>query len=235
VGWRHEVWPFQWRIAITWLCSYFISQLFTPILFVYQGPIVAGQMGMSLGIASSIGTIGLAWMSTKASPFGNMIARGEIPALDRLFFRTLWQSTVLLTTGAVGFLLCLVIEGHRFPKLAVRVLPPWVFAVLLLTTVANHVVFSQSLYLRAHKREPFLKQAVVVASILAMSTFLLGRSLGANAVAVGYFAIGGLLSLAWGTYIFVTTRREWYGSTPTSGRVISGEDRATDGARADLA
>ena len=25
VGWRQEIWPFQWRIAITWLSSYFIS------------------------------------------------------------------------------------------------------------------------------------------------------------------------------------------------------------------
>ena len=123
VGWRREIWPFQWRIAITWLSSYFIFQLFNPVLFAYQGPAAAGRMGMSLSIASSIGSVGLAWMSTKASPFGNMVARGEIAALDKLFFRTLWQSTVVLSTGAAGFFLCLVISGHSFPKLAMRVLP----------------------------------------------------------------------------------------------------------------
>jgi hypothetical protein len=220
VGWRDEIWPFQWRIAITWLSSYFISQLFNPILFIYQGPIAAGRMGMSLSIASSIGTVGLAWMSTKASPFGNMVARGEIPALDRLFFRTLWQSTFLLATVAVGFFLCLVIAEHSFPKIAMRVLPPWALALLLLTTVMNHVGFSEALYLRAHKREPFLLQALVVAIVITISTLLLGRFWGANAVTVGYFVIAGLFGLPWGTYIFVTKRREWYGCSATSGQVM---------------
>jgi len=217
VGWRDEIWPFQWRIAITWLSSYFITQLFNPILFVYQGPIAAGQMGMSLSIASSIGTVGLAWMSTKSSPFGNLIARGEIPALDRLFFRTLWQSMLLLATTAAGFFLCLMITEHSFPRLAVRVLPPWAFALLLLTTMTNHVVFSEALYLRAHKREPFLVQALVVAIVLTISSLFLGRIWGANGVTVGYFVIAGLFGLPWGTYIFVTKRHEWYRCAATSG------------------
>jgi hypothetical protein len=214
VGWRREIWPFQWRIAITWLSSYFISQLFNPILFVYQGPVAAGRMGMSLSIASSIGTIGLAWMTTKASPFGNMIAGNQIAVLDRLFFRTLWQSTVLLGIGTATFFLCLLIGGSNFPKLAMRVLPPWAFALLLLTTIMNHITFSEALYLRVHKREPFLVQAVVVACLLTVSTLLLARSSGPNAVAVGYFVIAGLLSLVWGTHIFVSKRREWYGCRP---------------------
>src|ERR1035441_8019320 len=32
VSWRREIWPFQWRIAISWLCGYFIFQLFNPVL-----------------------------------------------------------------------------------------------------------------------------------------------------------------------------------------------------------
>ena len=213
IRWRYEVWPFQWRIAITWLSSYFISQLMTPVLFSYQGPVTAGRMGMSLSIATSIGTVGLAWMSTKASPFGSMVARGESRALNRLFFRTLWQSTVLVTAGAAAFFSCLMIIRHHFPKLAIRVLPPWAFALLLLTMVMNHVLFSEALYMRAHKREPLLVQATVVAILLGISTVTLARFYGANAVTIGYFVFGGLLSIAWGTYVFVTKRREWYGRT----------------------
>jgi hypothetical protein len=213
IHWRREVWPFQWRIAITWLSSYFISQLITPVLFSYQGPVMAGRMGMSLSISTSIGTIGLAWMSTKASPFGSMVARGESGALNRLFFRTLWQSTVLVTAGAVVLFSCLLVIRHRLPKLSIRVLPPWAFALLLLTMIMNHVLFSEALYMRSHKREPLLVQSVVVAILLGMSTVILGRIYGANAVAVGYFLIGGVLSLAWGTLVFVTQRERWYGSS----------------------
>jgi len=210
VGWRREIWPFQWRIAISWLCGYFTYQLFNPVLFAYQGPIVAGRMGMSLSIVSSIGAVAIAWMNTKASPFGNLIARGEIAALDKLFFRTLWQSTLLLAAGALAFILVLLIVVSRFPKFGLRVLPPWAVALLLLTTIMTHVVFSEALYLRAHKREPFLLLSVIGAILLATATLLLGRFWGANAVTVGYFMITAAFGLPWGTYVFLTKKREWH-------------------------
>lgn len=214
VGWRREIWPFQWRIAISWLCGYFIFQLFNPVLFAYQGPVAAGRMGMSLSIASSIGAVAVAWMNTKASPFGNLVARGEIASLDTLFFRTLWQSTLLLAAGATAFFLVLLFVSYHFPQFAMRVLPPWAFAFLLLATIMNHIVFSEALYLRAHKREPFLGQTIVAAILLSFSTFLLGKYWGANAVTVGYFAICALFGLPSATYIFITKRREWHDQSP---------------------
>lgn len=217
IRWRHEVWPFQWRIAITWLSSYFLSQLITPVLFSYQGAVIAGRMGMSLSISTSIGTMGLAWMSTKAAPFGSMVARGESRALNKLFFRTLWQSTVLVTAGAAAFFLCLLVIRQHFPKVAARVLPPWAFLLLLLTMIMNHVLFGEALYMRAHKREPLLIQATVVATLLGISTVTLARFYDAAAVTISYFVFGGLLSIVWGTCVFVTKRREWYGRAGDEG------------------
>jgi hypothetical protein len=211
VSWRREIWPFQWRIAVTWLASYFTVQLINPILFLFRGPIAAGRMGMSLSIANSIGTVGLAWMSTKAAPFGNLIARGETSALDSLFFRTLWQSIALLSAACVGFFTCLVIGGRFLPHLAARVLPNWAFALLLAATILNHIFFSEALYLRAHKREPMLVQAVVVAVLMAISTFISAKFWAASGITVGYFLFAGVLSVAWGTRTFLAKRREWYG------------------------
>jgi hypothetical protein len=212
VGWRNEIWPFQWRIAISWLCGYFIFSLFSPVLFAYQGPVAAGRMGMSLAIAAALASVAMAWMTTKASPFGNLIAQGNIKALDKLFFRTLWQSTVLLTAGAVAFFTVLLVGRHWVPKYAMRVLPPWAFALLLLTAIINHVVFSEALYLRAHKREPFLVVSVILAILVGGATFPLAKFWGANAVVVGYFVLGGIVSLCAGTYVFVTKRRDWHGA-----------------------
>ena len=39
IDWRAEVWPFQWRIAVSWLAGYITSQLFTPILMNFRGPV----------------------------------------------------------------------------------------------------------------------------------------------------------------------------------------------------
>ena len=37
MDWKTEMWPFQWRIAVSWVCGFFISQLFNPVLFRYRG------------------------------------------------------------------------------------------------------------------------------------------------------------------------------------------------------
>ena len=170
VGWKREIWPFQWKIAVSWMCGYFIYQIFSPVLFAYQGPVAAGQMGMSLNIATAIGSVALAWMNTKASPFGAMVAQGRFAALDRLFFRTLWQSTVLLAIGATMFFFALLLAENSSPKLANRVLPDWAFSLLLLNTILNHIVVSQALYLRAHKQEPFLVPTIISAVLIASFT-----------------------------------------------------------------
>jgi len=210
VSWRREIWPFQWRIAISWLCGYFIFQLFNPVLFAYRGATEAGRMGMSLSIASALSAVAISWMSTKSSPFGTLIARGEFGTLDRLFFRTLWQSALLLAAGAAVLLLGLAVVAQRFPYLAVRVLPLPVFGLLLATVFCNHFVFSEALYLRAHKREPFLPVSIAIGVLTACSTLLLGKLWGAQGVTLGYFCTSGVFGLAFGTYIFMTKRREWH-------------------------
>ena len=210
VSWRREIWPFQWRIAISWLCGYFIFQLFNPVLFAYRGATEAGRMGMSLTVASALSSVAISWMSTKASPFGTLVARHEYGTLDRLFFRTLWQSALLLAAGAVVLLLGLAVVAQRFPYLAVRVLPLPVFGLLLATVFCNHIYISEALYLRAHKREPFLPFSIAIGILTACGTLFMGKFWGAQGVILGYFCTSGIFGLAFGTYIFITKRRQWH-------------------------
>ena len=210
VGWRKEIWPFQWKIAVSWMCGYFIYQLFSPVLFAFQGPVAAGRMGMSLQVATGIGSIAIAWMNTKASPFGAMVARREYKQLDQLFNRTLKQSTALLGFGCALFLALLIAFAPSFQHFASRLLPPWVIAIMLVNTILNHIVYSQALYLRAHKEEPFVGQAVISAILIASLTMYLGKYSGAGAVVVGVFVQGALFGLPYATYIFVSKRRTWH-------------------------
>ena len=45
-----EIFPFQWRIALSWMSGYFIFQLFNPVLFAFSGAEAAGHMGMTLTV-----------------------------------------------------------------------------------------------------------------------------------------------------------------------------------------
>ena len=213
VSWSREIWPFQWRIATSWLSGYFIFQLFNPVLFAYRGAAEAGRMGMSLTVTGALSTVAISWISTKASPFGSLVAKRDYSTLDRVFFRTLIQSLALLCCGALALLFAVAIVERQFPHLASRILPLPVFAVLLLTTCFNHVVFSEAVYLRAHKQEPFLAVSVLVGILTAASTLVTARLWGASGVTIGYFFTSGIVGLAFGTVIFVTKRREWHQDT----------------------
>jgi hypothetical protein len=210
VSWRNEIWPFQWKIAITWLSGYLVFQIFNPVLFAYQGPVAAGRMGMSLSITSALGVVAIAWMNTKASPFGTLIARREYGALDKIFFRTLKQSTALLAVGCAVVFTALLGAAHWLPRLASRVLTPWAFGILLISAVSNHVVFSEAIYMRAHKQEPLLVPGTICAFLIGCASFLLAKYTSVNAVAVGYFVGNGVLGVSVATLVFLKKRRDWH-------------------------
>ena len=212
VGWRNEIWPFQWRIAVSFLCAYLIFPLFSPVLFAYRGPTEAGRMGMSLTIVNALAALAYAWISTKTSPFGSMIARREYTLLDRVFFRALAQSGALLLGGEATVLGALLAAHRYFPRLAGRMLPIPLFAVLMLAVFLNHMVSSEAAYLRAHKREPFLQLAIVTAAMVGLNTFVAGRLWGAAGVTIGYCICGGILYAIAGTGIFRRCRRLWHGN-----------------------
>ena len=209
VGWRSEIWPFQWRLAVSFFFSYLVLPLFNPVLFAYKGATEAGRMGMSLSIACALGAVALSWMSTKAAPFGQMIARRDYDALDQAFRRALTQSTVLLLLAEVGVLSVLVVLEFRYPRFSGRMLPVPVLALLLFAVLLTHIQFGETLYLRAHKREPLLLLSLAVAVLTSASTLIAGRLWGATGVVIGFFIFGGVLNLIWGTHIFLKCRRMW--------------------------
>jgi hypothetical protein len=210
IQWSKEVWPFQWRIAVSWICGYFIFQLFNPVLFAYWGPVAAGQMGMSLTIGSALLSIAIAWVSTKSAPFGAMIARKEYAKLDQTFFRALAQSLLVCIVGSAAIWSAVVYLNLKHIHFAHRVLGPLPFGLLLATIVVNHIVFSEALYLRAHKQEKFLMVSVLNATFMAMSTYFLGKRFGAIGMVSGYLVVNTVIGLGLGTYTFFKYRRLWH-------------------------
>jgi hypothetical protein len=209
IRWRSEVWPFQWKIAVSWLCGYFIFQLFNPVLFAYRGATAAGQMGMSLSLANALQSVAVSWVSTKAAPFGSLIAKREFGKLDHIFFKALRQAVAVCILGALVACLGAIYLNVQHYKFAHRLLEPWLLAVLLSNTVLNIVVFSEAYYLRAHKEEKFFLNSLAGAILVGLSTLVLGSRYGAAGMVIGYCLLnaGGLL---WATQVFAKYRRVWH-------------------------
>jgi O-antigen/teichoic acid export membrane protein len=209
IAWREEILPMQWRIALSWLAGYFVFQLFTPILFRYRGPQEAGRFGLTWNIVSSISAIGAAFVQTRATTFGSLVATRDFAELDRRC-RNAAALALLGTAGAAIALLALLHELNVFyPAIAARCLEIGPTAVLLTATVLMQISTVQAVYLRAFKREPFLGLSLVCGAVTGLSTWYFGWKYGATGMAWGYLAIVVLLVLPWGTGIFVARRRLW--------------------------
>ena len=211
IRWTEEVWPFQWRIAASWFCGYFLFWLFNPVLFAFRGPVEAGKMGMSLSLANAIQAIAVSWVSTKSAPFGTLIARKEYGRLDRTFFEAIRQSFAVSLAGALtAWLGCIYLNAERI-RFAQRLLDPLSLGVLLVYMIVNVIIFAEAYYLRAHKREVFFVNSFVGAAAVAVCTFIFGRHYGAKGIVVSSCLIN-LGGLVWATYKFQKYRRLWHAS-----------------------
>lgn len=209
MNWRREIWPFQWRIALSWMSGYLIFQLFNPILFATHGPVVAGQMGMSLQIIGAMNGAAMAWITTKAPTFGRLVATGQTKALDALFARGLAQSFGFLLLVVVSVWLFLLYLSTTASPYAARVLSPPLFFLLGLVCLANHVVFAQAAYLRAHKQEPFMVLSVLNGIVTAILVILLVPPFAAAGAVYSYTATAVLIGLGGGTIVYFRKRSEW--------------------------
>jgi len=209
IQWKTEIWPFQWRIALSWLSGYFIFQLFTPVLFAYRGAVEAGQMGMSISVANALMGIAIAWINTKAPGFGSLVAKKDYINLDRLFNLTLSRSLYVMV--AIGGLLCAInyLIHAESMEFAYRFLDPLPFLLLMSATVFAYVTYAQAAYLRAHKEEPFMMISLISAALIGGLTVVLAKEYGATGLMAVYATVYAIVGVGWGSMIFTSKRREW--------------------------
>jgi len=207
IEWKREVWPFQWRIAVSSICYYFTAQVFIPILFAVRGPVEAGQMGMALSITGYMTVLALVWTSTKSTPFGGMIARRAFEELDKLFRRTQAQSLAAFATIALGVCAGVAVLPFMAPRLAARLVSPKLFVVLVAAAGANCAIQSLATLLRSFKREPFLVQSLIASSLTLALVALTAPRWGSAGAAFSYLAATAGFALPSALTIFTRARR----------------------------
>jgi O-antigen/teichoic acid export membrane protein len=201
--------PVQWRFALSWWSGYFLTYFFTPILFRYYGPVVAGQMGMTWSVVSTIGALSTAWISTRAARFGMLVARREYKELDRMAVRSGMACVGVAALGAVGLeSLVLAMHAIGFP-LVNRILSPLPTGLFLAGQVLMQVAVVQGVYLRAHKREPLAALSATAALLVVGTTCYFGKIYGAVGAAASYCGVT-LLVLPGVTAILIRCRRLWH-------------------------
>lgn len=214
VQYMQEIFPYQWKIALSWISGYFIFQLFNPVLFATEGAIVAGQMGMTLAVLNGIQALSLSWLNTKVPLYSRLIALKDYKQLDKTFNQTLKQMTLVCL-----FLLCIMmigISGVRYLNIHInkellgeRFLDYIPMLLMMIPLFINQYISSWATYLRCHKKEPYLLTSICTGISCCLSTFILGKYFGVYGVTSGYCFIT-IAFLPWWYYIYKTKREQWH-------------------------
>ncbi|WP_020184126.1 MULTISPECIES: lipopolysaccharide biosynthesis protein [Methylotenera] len=207
-SWGKEVWPMQWRIAVSWVSGYFIFQLFTPILFYFHGPAIAGQMGMSLVVANVITIIPLIWLQANSPAMVKLVSNKNWPALDALYARVFWQSTMVSLIGVIVLsVLLYVFSAH---PLIHRLLPLVDMIYLFVAFFLSHAIGALAHYLRMHKREPFMVLSLIGAVLTALSMWFFGRLYASTGMVISLMLINLVYGLPSALWLWNRSRKLWH-------------------------
>jgi hypothetical protein len=206
--WWREIFPVQWRIAVSWISGFFAFYLFTPAIFYFHGPEAAGRMGITWAVASGISGLASTWAQTRAPQFAQLVADRRFDELDRQAFQigTIGVA-VSLACGLVAIGALVVLQVYS-PSTAARFLPLGPVVLFLGSDVLHQISVTLATYLRAFRREPFMILSLVFGALIAIGTISLTPTMGVIGPAISYL-VAMVLGLAMAIRIFLRTRKEW--------------------------
>lgn len=206
--WAYEIWPLQWRIGISWLSGYFLTQIYTPILFHYHGASVAGQMGLSLTVANMLGLLAQSWIALRVPMMAQAVGRKDWVLFDRIFKHNFKMSIVAYVLGAV--LICIA-YNNMLPLTSYgnRILPFIPFVGLLFVVFINHINGALAAQLRSYKKEPLVWVSFSGAFLTVPIALFMASAYSVNGVVLAILLVQLLMSLPLSIYLWIKYNRKW--------------------------
>ena len=207
IRWSHEIWPLQWRIGLSWLSAYFLTQIYTPVLFYYQGPTVAGQMGLSLTLANMLGLLAQSWIAYRVPAMAQAVSRKDWVLFDRIFRRDFIVSAIVFVLGS------LVLLGlhyyFSFTTYSQRTLSFWPFLGLLAAVFVNHITAALSSQLRSYKKEPLVWVFLSGTILTIPVAFSVATYYSASGVVVAILAVQLIMTLPFSVHLWLKYNKKW--------------------------
>jgi hypothetical protein len=200
--WKTDIFPFQWRIAISWISGYLIFQMFTPLAFSRLDPIEAGRLGISLAIFSAVLTMAMSWVNTKVPYFSAFVSTGKRDELNHLFFAVAKRSCVFALLASVSIIISVAFLKYFDHRLVGRLAEMSVLWCLLIVTMSNCLIFCAAAYIRAHKEEPMVWVSLATGLVTFAAAYW-GSAHGIFTMMISYTLINVLIAFPWTIYLFM--------------------------------
>jgi hypothetical protein len=168
VDWRSELWPVQWRMAISWLASAFhFFYLPSSILLAY-GPSTAAQFGLTNTLLQAAQSLSSIVTLASAPSMATLAATRNYGRLDKLAIHVWWQTSAALLAILAVISLASVLAPTS--GLNIRLLPWHLTALLCVSALTTHHSSVIGIYLRSHKYEPMAPLGVLSSILTAAWT-----------------------------------------------------------------
>lgn len=213
-NWSNEIFPFQWRVGLNWISVFVMSQLATPILFYYQTPVIAGQIGLSLTIAHMLGIVAQSWIARRLPALSQAVARREWEILDLLFIKDFKNSLFVFVLGAV--IAIAMHYGVSNTEYSSRMLPFWPFVGLLGFVFFYHINGAFASQLRSFKREPLVWVSLIGAAIILPGIVYTAKKFSVNEVVLVMLSAEALIVFPLSFLLWRKYNKKWRLATEKS-------------------
>ena len=208
IEWKKDILPFQWRASVSFLCGYFLFQIFTPLAMHLSGPVLAGKVGLTIRLVRIIADTSLVWIRTKAPIFGQLISQKNYKDLEHIFWKNLRISFALSIAGYFVFNFLVLFMNFKNYEIINRILNPTSIFYLSIAFCINGLIVGSSYYLRAHKIEPFLLPSIVGALSSTVLAYISFNFYNEMIFSILFLLNTILIGLVWSGYIFIKKRRQ---------------------------
>jgi hypothetical protein len=202
INWREEIWPFQWRIAGSWMAGYFGTQAITLILFACVGPVEAGKFGFTLMAISAIASASTSWVTTKSPRFGRLVAQFRYNELNILFGHARKGALFVGFLGGASLVVSVAVLASFQVEIVDRFVPILGVVFMVAAMLANVSITADATYLRAFRREPYLVLSMVIGALQALAAFLLSEPGDVLRVVYSYALINIGIGFFWARMLF---------------------------------
>jgi O-antigen/teichoic acid export membrane protein len=206
INWRSDVLPLQWRVTLTWISAYFVNNFVIPVLFKYQGPVIAGQMGMTWGVMNIVTSFPSSWLSPAFPRFGILIAQKKYTEFKQYFKKIAKIFAFVLIVGALGTWFIIYLLNFLNLSLGKRFLPPSIAGIFMLSIIFGTILAPASYYVRAQKKEPYVFLTLVQSAFIGTFSYIFGKYYSTTAVAYVFLINSMIISFPWNLFIWYRFR-----------------------------
>jgi O-antigen/teichoic acid export membrane protein len=208
LNWCLEVWPLQWRGAINWLSGYVLVLMYVPLIYWVQGPVQAGQMGVSMTCINTIAVLSMSLLTARIPLLSKSAILIKWHDLDVVFNKTFKNSVLIYICGATG--LCLLVSFLSDTVYAKRFLPIIEILFLLVALFFYHCSNSFLIYLKLHFKDPTLSINLTTVLLTLLITFFVAPHWGTLGISISLMLINSCFLFPFSMIKFIKLKEQWH-------------------------